>query len=461
MIRSWPLFLLVAALAGLRTPGERTLLTKSGEAVTGTVTQAGDVYRVDSPAGSRTFRASEVGCVFEDPHEIVVLAAARFQEAKRIYGEAEHLPDADRGRNEKILAAIDLAQGASQLLNLVQPHSSTADRGAILRDLPIVLQFLRLCRGAATSEAARSTEAPAVKPLALADARFAFQPPPAADRPWILKGELGPGLATLAQDLFNPDPARRLDAVQRLSHPPAATQLPALLKVLEGERDPAILQVLGESLAWQEPSAVLKSMGWAKKDPDPARRAIAFAVARAASDRSAFDYLLDWFAETPPVKHDDRAAFGAAFRQYHAWSTPQLKDLLSKQRNPRLQTEILRQMGAIGDKAAAPMLVKAIATYPRDAAVSLLKIGKPALPTIIEGCHSDEQNTRRICLAICRKLTGVNSLNAGTFETWWAGNKKQVADEEKTWWEEQAKHAFAVLPAFFAPYDLPLEASVN
>jgi hypothetical protein len=449
-------------LAALLAPaGDRTLITKSGEVFKGRVTQSGDLYLVDAPGGPRRFAAADVGCVFEDPHEIVVLADERFAAAKRIFGESEKLPDTDRARNEKILAAIDMAQGAASLCNLVQPHCTGEDQGAILRNLPIMLQFLRLCRGAATSEMAGSSPGPAPKVVALTEVRFEFKPPAPAERRWVHREELGPGLAALAQDLLNSDAAKRLDAVRAVSHPPAAAHLATLLKVLETEHDPAVLKVLVDGLAWQDPAVVLKSLAWAKRETDPLKRPIAFSVARAAGDRAAFDFLLDWFTEAPPAKHEDRAAFGSAFRQYHAWSCGQLKELLTKQRNPRLQMEILRQMGAVGDKSAAPMLVKAISNYPRDAVVSLLKIGKPALPVIIEGSHSDQQETRRLCLWLCRKITTVNSLNAGTYENWWAANKKTVAEDEKTWWDDQAKHGYAVPPAFFAPYDLPIEAIVN
>src|SRR5437762_10980985 len=102
-------------------PGDRTLITKSGEVFKGRIAQSGDIYLVDAPGGPRRFAASDVGCVFEDPHEIVVLADERFAEAKRIFGESEKLPETDRARNEKILAAIDMAQGAATLCNLVQP----------------------------------------------------------------------------------------------------------------------------------------------------------------------------------------------------------------------------------------------------------------------------------------------------------------------------------------------------
>jgi hypothetical protein len=282
------------------------------------------------------------------------------------------------------------------------------------------------------------------------------------ERKWIYKEDLGPGLGALAQDLLNPEAPKRLEAVKFLSHPPAAAHLATLLKLLESERDPAILKILADGLGWQDPAVVLKSFAWAKREADPGRRAIAFSVARAANDRSAFDFLLDWFADQAPAKHEDRAAFGAAFRQYHAWSGTQLRDLLTRQRNPKLQMEILRQLGAVGDKASAPLLVKALSSYPRDAVVSLLKLGKPAVPAIIEGSRSEQAEMRRLCIWLLRKITGVNtSFNTVTFENWWVANKKQIADDEKTWWEEQAKHQYTILPAFFAPYDQPLEAIVN
>jgi hypothetical protein len=441
--------------------GDRTLLTKGGEVFKGKVSQSGDLYLVDAPGGPRRFPASDVGCVFEDPHEIVLLADERFAAAKRVYEESQRLPESDRGRNEKILAAIDMAQGAATLCNLVQPHCTNDDKSAILRNLPIILQFLRLCRGSASSEIAGSGGGAAAKAVLLADVHFEFKPPPEADRPWVFREELGPGLGEVAQDLLNPDAAKRLEAVKGLSHPPAAAHLATLLKVLESERDPAVLAVLSEGLAWQDPAIVLKSLAWAKRDGDPLKRLIAFSVARSAGDRAGFEFLVDWFTETPPTKHEDRAAFGSAFRHYHVWSCGQLKELLTKQRNPKLQVEILRQLGAVGDKSGAPMLLKALSSYPRDAVVSLLKIGKPALPVLIEGCRSDHQETRKLCVWMCRKLTTVSSVNAGTYESWWAANKKVVAEEEKAWWEDQSKQAYSILPTFFAPYDLPLEAIVN
>jgi hypothetical protein len=205
---------------------------------------------------------------------------------------------------------------------------------------------------------------------------------------------------------------------------------------------------------------VVKSLSWAKRETDPARRAAAFALLRAAGDRTAFDFLLSWFEEAPPATHPERAAFASAFRQQHLLAIPQLKELLTRVRNPRVQTEAIRQLGVIGDKAAGPMLLKTLGSYTKDSAVSLLKLGKPAIPTLIDGARSHEAETHRICAWFLRKHTGIVQPNLIHFENWWATNRKTVQDDEKTWWEEQAKKGWTVDPDTFATYDLPMESIV-
>src|SRR5205814_4354184 len=111
--------------------------------------------------------------------------------------------------------------------------------------------------------------------------------------------------------------------------------------------------------------------------------------------------------EAPPATHPDRAAFATAFRQQRLLAVPQLKELITRNRNPRVQSEAIRQLGVIGDKAAAPMLLKTLGAYTKDSAVSLLKLGKPAIPTLIEGTRSHEAETHRICAFFLRKHTGI------------------------------------------------------
>jgi len=125
-----------------------------------------------------------------------------------------------------------------------------------------------------------------------------------------------------------------------------------------------------------------------------------------------------------------------------------------------VQTETIRQLGVIGDKAAGPMLLKTLGSYTKDSAVSLLKLGKPGYPTLLEGGRSHDADTHKVCLHFLRKFSGINQVNLTHFETWWGTNRKTVLEEEKVWWEDQAKKGWHVEPGAFATYDLPMESIV-
>ena len=86
--------------------------------------------------------------------------------------------------------------------------------------------------------------------------------------------------------------------------------------------------------------------------------------------------------------------------------------------------------------------------------------GKPAIPTLIEGARSHDAETHRICAFFLRKHTGITLPNLIHFENWWTANRKTVQDDEKTWWDEQAKKGWTVAPDTFATYDLPMESIV-
>jgi hypothetical protein len=449
--------LLLALL--LASPGDPTLITVNGERLVGKAARVGDAWVVETPAGPRRIPASEVGVVYTDVADPVREADARFKEAKRLFEEAQRLNEADPVRNQKLLTAIELAQAASQTYRLLEPHHRGESFAFLGKNLQVMMQFIRLCRGAATSDLAGPAEAPRAGPIPLLEAKFELPPlPPEPKQPWIYEKALGPGQEDAARDLEHPDPARRLAALRRLLHPPAPERLPDFLRLLEREKSPEMVKALAEGLPLLDAAGSLKTLGWVRREADPAKREIVLAIARAANDRGGFDFLLDWFAEAPPATHADRAAFAGAFRQYHASAAPELKELLTKQKAPKLQIEILRQMGALGDKALAPMLVKAIDAYPRDAAAAILKIGKPALPTVIEGARSNDPDTKRICIALCRKLTGVQQINLDHFEKWYLANRKAVQEEEAARAAQAAKAGYAVNPLEFVAYDLPLEA---
>jgi hypothetical protein len=400
---------------------------------------------------------AEVGAVFGDVFEAVRQADGQFKEAKQLFEEAQRLNEADPLRNQKILVAIERAQMAATTYRLLEPHYRSESFAFLGKNLQIMMQFVRLCRGAATSDLAGPALAPRAGPIPLIEARFELPSFQESAPTWLHDKPLGPGQDAVAKDLEHPDPALRLAALRRLLHPPAPDHLADFLRILEREKSPEMVKAIAEALPLFDAAGSLKSLAWVRREADPAKRDAVLAIARASNDRAGFDFVLDWFTESPPTTHPDRAAFASAFRQYQATSVPQLRELLTKQKAPKLQIEILRQMGAVGDKAFAPMLIKAIPAYPRDAVASLLKIGKPALPTVIEGARSNDPDTKRICIALCRKITGVQQINLDHFEKWYIANRKAVVEEEAERAQAAAKNGYAVNPLDFVLYDLALE----
>lgn len=439
--------------------GDGVLITKKGEKIEGPVTKGPDGYVVETVTGARRFPEADVALVFENFREVTQKTDDRFREAKRLYEEAKGMDEANPARNQKLQLAIEIAQGSVATYQLLQPHYTGSSTATIPNSIQLIMQFIRLCRGAATSEITMPSSAKSGI-VALDDTVFAFTPPLTHEKSVGNIDELGPGLMATAQELTNPDAARRLDAVKRLTHPPSALHVAALLKVVETEKDPAVLHALSDRLGLLDPAPVLKSMSWAKKETDPVRRGLVFSVLRAAGDRAAFDFLADWFEDQPPATHAERAAFASLFRQFHLLAVPSLKDLLTRNRNPKVQSETIRQLGAIGDKAAGPMLIKTLGSYARDSAAALQKLGKPNYAILLEGARSSDAETHRICLHFLRTFSGIRQVNLSHFETWWAMNRKAVVDDEKAWWEEQAKKGWPVDAAAFAIYDLPLERIV-
>ena len=452
----------IALLAALLLPcvGESVLITKKGEKFEGPIAKVGGDYVIETVTGPRRIPQAEVALVFENLREATQKADDRFEEAKRLFEEAQAMDEANPVRNQKLALAVELAQASVGTYRLLQPHYPGSSYASIPGGIQRMMQFIRICRGAATSDVSLSSAAGKSGIVALDDATFAFSAPAPTQAPWFLKDELGEGLGAAAQDLNHPDAARRLEAVRRLTHPPSPLHLTALIKLLENENDPAVLQAVSEGLAFMDTSLVARSLGWAKKETDPARRSLVFSVLRGAADRAAFDFLMDWFEGSPPASHADRAAFAGAFRQFHALAVPQLKDLLAKNRSPKVQTEAIRQLGVIGDKAAGPTLLKTLTSYPRDSAASFLKLGKPAYATLLEGGRSPDPETHRICLYFLRKFSGIRQQNLTHFESWWAMNRKSALEEEKAWWEDQAKKGWIVEPATFSTFDLPMESIV-
>src|SRR5581483_6053082 len=197
--------------------GNSVLITKKGEKFEGPVTREGGDYVVQTVTGPRRLPEAEVALAFDTLRDVMQKADDRFAEAKRLFEEAKALDEANPARNQKLALAVEIAQGSVATYQILQPHYA-GSTGAISGTLQVMMQFIRICRGAATSDLSLPSGAGRTGAVPLDDAAFSFSPPPRADRDWTLGDELGRGLGAAAQDLGHPDAARRLEAVQRLTH---------------------------------------------------------------------------------------------------------------------------------------------------------------------------------------------------------------------------------------------------
>ncbi|MBV8879099.1 MAG: hypothetical protein JO332_03950, partial [Planctomycetaceae bacterium] len=291
--------------------GESVLITKKGEKYEGPVSRVGGEYVVQTVTGPRRIPETEVGIVFENLRDVLQKADDRFREAKRLFEEAKAMDEANPARNQKLALAVEISQGSVTTYQLLQPHYSGSSYATIPNTIQVMMQFIRICRGAATSDVTLAAGSAKSGIVALDDVTFAFSPPSQAGRPESLTGDLGNGLAAVAQDLSHPEPARRLEAVKRLTHPPSPLHLTSLLKLLENEKDPAVLHAISDGLSFMDSGLVLKSLTWVKKETDPGKRALVFSILRGSGDRASFDFLMDWFEEAPPMTHAERAAFAS------------------------------------------------------------------------------------------------------------------------------------------------------
>lgn len=443
---------ILALLPVLLQTGDRTVLTWEGTAYTGRVHAEGDLWVVRTLGGIHRLPADDVACVFDSPREPVRRAESDFEDAKRLYEQAKDLPDRDPVRNRKLQAAVQTAQRAARVLRLMDAHLPAADRNGTARTVQKMMLFMRLCRGGMSSERAAGPAAPEPdRPVPLAEVHFGFEPPETAPGPGDpAPVEFGPGQGALAAALEHPDPERRAGAVTRLTHPPAPLQVPALLDLLERESDPRVLEALSEGLGLIDAAAHLDRLAAVWKEAGPRKRSIVLALARTARPDRALDVLVEWFTESPPEEDAERARFAGSFRALRDGAGGRLKTALNRTRDRKLQRELLMQLAALRDPDLAPALVKAIPAFPSVAVNGLLLIGRPAIPAILKGFSTADQDVRKWSSWLCQQLTGIRRINASHFEEWWTKNRRKVADEEARWWAAQEAGGYPVDARVFA-----------
>ena len=173
---------LLALLALLPAAGDNVLITKKGEKFEGPITREAGVYVVETVTGPHRIPEAEVALAFESLRDVMQRADGRFGEAKRIYEEAVRLEESNPTRNRKLTLAIEIAQGSVGTYQLLQPHYTGSSYASIPNSIQVMMQFIRLCRGAATSDVAISGGS--ISGVIVLDTTpFGFTPPASADRP--------------------------------------------------------------------------------------------------------------------------------------------------------------------------------------------------------------------------------------------------------------------------------------
>jgi hypothetical protein len=379
-------------------PGDRTLITREGDKFTGGIAREGDVYRIETLTGEQRIPAGRVVCIFSDLREAVRRTQTNFAEAKKLYEEALPMPEENPDRSYKLHYAIDIALHAAELCRGVEPYLDFEDQPPMERNAQAMMQFVRLCREAAYSERTGSASRP--RPVELHAPEFEHPPLPS----WAIRGDLGPGLEARARDLSHPDPAVRSAAIRSLTRPPSPAHLTALLQRLGEEPDTSVRQALTEGMSRFSPAALLKAAEGVRNEKDPALRAAVFDLLGFMEDPGAADLVLRCFLGSLPKDDAERAMYATAFRRLRLHAIPRLNELLSRPQEPAVRTELVRQLGAVGDATSAPALVRAIPACPHDAAAALLKLGRPALPAVLEGASSIDTRIREACTRLSASL---------------------------------------------------------
>ena len=444
---------LLAALLVLPGPGDQVVLTRDGKRHVGRVTASGAIVIVEGLAGRTEIPAEKVACIFTDPKEAVSRADGLVAQAKKVFETARNLPGRDPERNPRLQSAIDILTQARDIYEALTRYYDGEPWAFLSKSLQAAQQFMRIIRDQKGSDIATSAgaEPPSIVPLSSGD--YTFTPPPVKERRFAVEGDLGPGQVALLKGLDAEAPQQRAEAIRRLASPPALHALPALLALLEKESHEEVLKVLGEALVVFDLSSITKSIGWAKKLPEPRKRIFVTALLKLSGDKAAAEFLVDWLVETPPGDDRVRAAICSALRKHRDAAGKEIKDALAKSKDRRVQAEFLKQLGVMGDKRNAPLLVAAIGNYRTTAVVGLIDLGKPSLPRVIEGVGMGDAEQKKLCQFVARVVTGTQGNNSAEFTTWYNQNKKQIDAEEEAFWADQAGKDYPVDPRSFSAYE--------
>lgn len=465
-------WLLAAALLVLGPANDRTVITTEGKVHAGTVTREGATVLVVGPSGTLRIPAGRVMAVFSNAAEARGIAAARLEEAKKLFEEAGTMPERDPLRRHKLSVSLDICKETRDLIEVLERGPLAADRGAlagVMRQLP---QLMRLLRDAMGSSAVGEESAPAgagrVPFERLGSEPRVPDPPPRAGEFTV---DLGTGQVATVRNLGAKEVPARLAAARTLISPPAPHARAALFSAMAKETNPEVLAAIVEALARLDLEPTLKTdLAWALRDRELPRLQSVLQLLRRVGTRPACDFVGECFRESPPADHRSRAAFASAFRRMRPGSLEELRDALLKSKERHVQIEAVRQLGILRDRAAAPVLKVALTaaatgSLPREvlgaSVFAFEALGKPAFPVLLEAMNDGSEDVRRHVRALVQRISGEPIDGVSEATKWWQRNRRVVEEEDLKFWKDQEAKDFPVSPDEFRIYDRKFTDSRN
>ncbi len=432
---------------------EQTVLTRDGRKLTGDVTQDGDVTVVRTEKETVRIPRAQLVAVFAHPKDAIQRADTRMEQAKKLYEDARSLDIRDRARVEKIVVALEILAETRDVYEHISRHYTGGDFRLLPEAISRVLQLMRLCRDAKGSELAGGPSVARPSLVKLAQGDYRTPPPVPRPRPWIDAGELGPGQLALVKLLASDKPETRAEAVRRLASPPAPHAAPAVWGLVENEPSSEVLKAVAEYFERCDPALTAPQVAWARRCPEPQRRAFVIDCLKRQGDAAACRILADWIVEQPPFDHITRAHMASAFRKMREPAVADLKERLVKSKDRVVQIELLKQMGMLRDRRLAALLVQTMAMYLKESIIALLYTGREAIPDCSRVMRGGTPEQRKYCPWICRKVCEQDS----AFDEWYIKSR----EAEEAWWREQAEKGFPVDPNDFRLYERKLEDLVR
>jgi len=450
-----PRLLVAALLLALGGAGTRTVITREGKILEGTVTREGAIVVVATPTGPVRLPAQTVVAIFETYPEARREAASRVGQAKKLFEEATAKPERDPLRRRLLAVSLDICRETRDLIQTLEGQAPAAERAELnelMRQLPQLMRLVRDAKGAtATAEGSLDD---ALEPVPLETLGLEVRFPSAGSDPTEVKEDLGPGQVAMLGDLASTDTETRVLAIRKLTSPPAPHALPAFSKAMQKESQREVLAALVEAIARLDVEPHLKTeFAWAVGEDELNRRLAIIALGRRLPSRTGCDFLGDCFRTRPPTHIQVRVAFASAFRKFRPKSIEILREVLVKSKDPAARAEAVRQLGVLRDRAVLPLLKMTLVPSAgpggspdlfRLSIFALESLGKASVPLVVELMGDANSDIKRQARALAKRITEEEVDGIDELQKWWSRNRRYVDEEDKAFWKEQETKDFPV-----------------